>query len=87
MHRLTVPLPAGFKFVDNIFDVKHTHLADIYKKWNRCLLITDQIVHDAYADQMKGYFKHHDIPLTLHVMPGGEIHKVRSAIVLSELHS
>lgn len=68
-------LKYGFKFVDNIFDPSHTHLADIYKKWNRCLLITDQIVHDHYADAMKAYFKHHNIPLTLHVMPGGEIHK------------
>lgn len=73
-HRLL--RPTGFKFVDSIFDVKHTHLADIYKKWKRCLLVTDQIVYDHYGTEMKNYFKHHDIPLTVHIMPGGEIHKV-----------
>lgn len=71
-----VPSFTGFKFVDNIFDPKHQHLADIYKKWGRCLLVTDGIVGDMYRSQMEAYFEAHQIPLTIHIMPGGEINKV-----------
>lgn len=74
-------LKYGFKFVDHIFDAKHTHLADIYKKWGRCLLVTDGLVHDAYGKDMKAYFKTHNIPLTIHVMPGGEIHKTMETML------
>lgn len=74
-------LKYGFKFVDHIFDAKHTHLADIYKKWGRCLLVTDGMVHDAYGKDMKAYFKTHNIPLTIHVMPGGEIHKTMETML------
>lgn len=79
IHLMLMPRLVGFKFVDNIFDPNHAHLADIYKKWGRCLLVTDQIISDLYRTQMEAYFSHHQIPLTIHVMPGGELHKVRSA--------
>lgn len=59
------------------------HLAEIYKKWGRCLLVTDGIVHKQYKDQMEAYFAHHNIPLTIHVMPGGEIHKVSCNSLIS----
>ena len=62
---------SGFQFVDNIFDVKHEHLANIYKPWERVLLISDSNVSSFYAKQWEAYFAHHGIALTPFVMAGG----------------
>jgi len=71
----------GFKFVDGVFDPKHQDLADLYKKWGRCLLVTDAIVNDLYGKAMKEYFEAHNIPLTIHIMPGGEINKTMDTML------
>lgn len=74
-------LKYGFKFVDGVFRPEYQDLADIYKKWGRCLLVTDGIVHGLYGKQMEEYFKAHNIPLTVHVMPGGEINKTMDTML------
>lgn len=43
--------------------------------------MTDQIVYDAYGKGMHAYFEAHKIPLTVHIMPGGEMHKVRRSLL------
>lgn len=75
--RLIFPTPTkGFKFIDNIFDTKHQDLATIYKKWGRCLVVTDDKINKMYGEQLKAYFDHHGIALTVHTFPGGELYKV-----------
>lgn len=74
-------LKYGFKFIDNIFNPEHQDLADLYKKWGRCLAVTDGIIAKHYGDQLKAYFAHHNIPLTLHVMPGGEMNKTMDTML------
>lgn len=74
-------LKYGFKFIDNVFDPSHQDLADIYKKWGRCLAVTDGIVDKAYGKQLRAYFEAHNIPLTVHIMPGGEINKTMDTML------
>lgn len=69
-------LKYGFEFVDDVFNPKNLQVANVYKKWGRCLLITDRNIESIYGDRMRAYFEAHDIALTLHVIDGGEIHKV-----------
>lgn len=71
----------GFQFVDNIFDFKHNHLADIYKPWKRVLLVSDATVSGIYSKQWEAYFKHHNIPLTTFVMAGGEKNKTMTTML------
>lgn len=71
----------GFQFVDNIFDIKHTHLANIYKPWKRVLLVSDATVSGFYSKQWEAYFKHHDIPVTAFVMAGGEKNKTMTTML------
>jgi len=61
-----------FTFIDGIFDVKNTNLADCYKKWKRCLAVTDLNIHHLYGPQMKAYFEHHGIELKVHTTKIGE---------------
>jgi len=61
-----------FSFLDGVFDTKHSQLADMYKKWGRCLAVADINVCDIYADQMEAYFKFHNIKLDLFRIKIGE---------------
>lgn len=61
-----------FTFIDGIFDVKNPNLAECYKRWNRCLAVTDQNIFNVYGQQMEDYFKHHDIKLVIHKTKIGE---------------
>jgi len=64
-----------FRFVDNIFDPKHTDLADCYRAWGRCLVIIDSNVHTLYGQAMERYFAEHNIKCTVKVIQGGELRK------------
>lgn len=61
-----------FTFIDGIFDVKNTNLADCYKKWKRCLAVTDLNIHNLYGPKMEAYFEHHGIELKVHTTKIGE---------------
>jgi len=74
-------LKYGFKFIDNIFDPKHQDLAGIYKKWGRCLVVTDDKINKMYGEQLKAYFAAHDIALTVHTFPGGEMYKTMDTML------
>ena len=61
-----------FTFIDGIFDVQNNNLADCYKKWGRCLAVTDLNIHNLYGPRMKAYFEHHGIELKVHTTKIGE---------------
>lgn len=61
-----------FTFIDGIFDLKNTNLADCYKRWKRCLAVTDQNIYNVYGKKMEAYFKHYDLELVVHKTKIGE---------------
>lgn len=61
-----------FTFIDGIFNVKNNNLADCYKKWGRCLAVTDLNIYNVYGKQMEQYFEYHDIKLQIHKTKIGE---------------
>lgn len=65
----------GFRFVDNIFDLKKSDLADCYRTWSRCLVIIDSNVHQFYGQSLEKYFSEHNIKCTIKIIQGGELHK------------
>lgn len=62
-------------FVDGVFDVASTELADSYRRWGRCLMVVDEAVHDLYRDRIEQYFAHHGIALTTFPIVIGEKRK------------
>ncbi|PBP23435.1 Dehydroquinate synthase-like protein [Diplocarpon rosae] len=61
-----------FTFIDGIFDVAHPNLADCYKRWGRCLAVTDQNIYNVYGQQMERYFAHYGLELKIHKTKIGE---------------
>ncbi|XDG10134.1 hypothetical protein ABKA04_009749 [Annulohypoxylon sp. FPYF3050] len=61
-----------FTFVDGIFDISNTNLANCYKKWGRVLAVTDKNVHGIYGAKMAKYFDHYNIKLKVHQTSIGE---------------
>ncbi|MEH2281553.1 MAG: sedoheptulose 7-phosphate cyclase [Nostoc sp.] len=52
-------------YVNGAFDIENREIADSYAKFGRCLTVIDANVHELYGDQIKSYFRHYDIELTL----------------------
>ncbi len=52
-------------YVDGVFDIDNSELADCYQKFGRCLAVVDANVHRFYSSKMKAYFQHYGIDLTL----------------------
>lgn len=52
-------------YVDGVFEPANTELADHYRPYGRCLMVVDETVHELYGEQIKTYFDHHDIALTV----------------------
>jgi 3-dehydroquinate synthase len=70
-----------FTFIDGVFDPANINLAACYKKWGRCLAVTDLNIHNLYGPQMKAYFDHHGIDLTVHTTKIGEKAKTMSTLL------
>ena len=51
-------------YVDGVFAVDNTEIADSYRAYGRCLMVVDATVLTLYGEQMRGYFDHHGIELT-----------------------
>lgn len=51
-------------YVDGVFDVDNTELADAYRPYGRTLMVVDESVLALYGDKIDAYFAHHDIALT-----------------------
>lgn len=61
-----------FTFIDRVFNPDNANLAECYKRWGRCLAVMDLNIYDVYGDDMKAYFKHHNLELKIHKTMIGE---------------
>ncbi|KAK6217949.1 Chitin synthase, class 7 [Pestalotiopsis sp. IQ-011] len=61
-----------FTFIDGVFDVANSNLADCYKRWGRVLAVTDKNVYNVYGHKMEKYFKHYNLDLKIHKTSIGE---------------
>jgi len=52
-------------YVNGAFAVENTELAVSYRAHGRCLAVVDDAVHTLYGEQMRAYFDHHGIALTV----------------------
>ncbi len=52
-------------YVEGAFALESTEIADSYRRFGRCLVVVDDVVHDLYGEQMQAYFTHHGIDLTV----------------------
>jgi len=61
--------------VTGVFDTDHPQLADAYRPFGRCLAVVDEAVLALYGDQMRAYFDHHGIDLTVFPVRVREVDK------------
>jgi 3-dehydroquinate synthase len=61
-----------FTFIDGVFDVENSSLADCYSRWGRVLAVTDLNIYNVYGKQMERYFNHHGLELRVHKTKIGE---------------
>jgi 3-dehydroquinate synthetase len=52
-------------YVDGVFDVGNTALADSYRSYGRALMVVDETVLDIHGTRIRAYFDHHGIALTV----------------------
>jgi demethyl-4-deoxygadusol synthase len=52
-------------YVNGAFQIGNPEIADSYRQFNRCLMVVDATVYQLYGTQMRDYFKHYDIDLTV----------------------
>ena len=52
-------------YVDGVFAPRNTEIADSYRPFGRALMVIDETVHDLYGEQIRSYFDHHHIELTV----------------------
>ena len=52
-------------YVDGAFKLENPEIADSYRQFGRCLMVVDATVHSLYGDQMRDYFDHYEIDLTV----------------------
>lgn len=74
-------LKYNFHYTSPVFDINHTKLAELYKRWGRVLIVMDTIVHPIYKDQISKYFEHYNIEVTWKVVNGGEMHKTMDTML------
>lgn len=55
----------SLEIVNQLFDLKHTQIAESYRSIGRCLAVVDHNVNRLYGTQMRHYFQHHGIDLTV----------------------
>ena len=61
-----------FSFVDGIFHKEKPELAQMFKRWGRCLAVMDLNIYDVYGAEMEAYFSHHNVDLKIHKTMIGE---------------
>jgi 3-dehydroquinate synthase len=62
MHQATY---TSVRMVDRVLDPSERILADIYRPLGRCVCFIDTNVEEHYGEELRAYFAHHDIPLTV----------------------
>jgi 3-dehydroquinate synthase len=55
----------GLLYVDGVFKIGNTEIADCYKRFRRCLMVIDATVYKLYGIQIQDYFRHYNIDLTV----------------------
>jgi 3-dehydroquinate synthetase len=68
-------------YVDGVFAIENTELADSYRPYGRCLMVVDETVLDFYGDQIHAYFEHHGIALTVFAIRIRETDKTLQTVV------
>ena len=53
-------------YVDGAFNVNNAELAESYKNFGRCLAVVDHKINQLYGKQIREYFQHYNIDLTIH---------------------
>lgn len=53
------------RYVDGAFAVENDDIAASYREYGRCLMVVDETVYGLYGEQIKRYFEHHDLALTV----------------------
>ncbi|MBD2744706.1 sedoheptulose 7-phosphate cyclase [Coleofasciculus sp. FACHB-1120] len=62
-------------YVNGVFDIQNSGIADSYKKFGRCLAVVDANVNRLYGDKIQSYFQHYNIDLTLFAISIPELEK------------
>ena len=52
-------------YVEGVFAIDNTELADAYRPYGRALMVVDDTVYEIYGEAIRAYFAHHDITLTV----------------------
>ncbi|MBD2165544.1 sedoheptulose 7-phosphate cyclase [Calothrix membranacea FACHB-236] len=52
-------------YVNGAFNIENREIADSYAKFGRCLTVIDANVYELYGEQIKLYFRHYGIELTV----------------------
>jgi 3-dehydroquinate synthetase len=52
-------------YVDGIFAIENTDLADSYRGYGRALMVVDDTVYQIYGEAVRSYFDHYGIALTV----------------------
>ncbi|MFQ4146583.1 sedoheptulose 7-phosphate cyclase [Chlorogloeopsis sp. ULAP02] len=52
-------------YVDGVFNLQNSELAECYKSFGRCLAVVDANVYKFYSSKMQEYFQYHGIDLTV----------------------
>ncbi|MET0700065.1 MAG: sedoheptulose 7-phosphate cyclase [Mycobacterium sp.] len=52
-------------YVDGVFALDNTELADSYRAYGRALMVIDETVYDLYGEAIRAYFDHHDLALAV----------------------
>ncbi|BAZ13018.1 3-dehydroquinate synthase [Calothrix sp. NIES-4071] len=58
----------SLEYVNGVFDIKNTEIADSYQAFGRCLAVVDANVNRLYGEQIRTYFRYYDIDLTVHAV-------------------
>lgn len=53
------------QFIDGLFEVSNSALAESYRSFERCLAVVDHNVNRLYGAQMRDYFRYFEIDLTI----------------------
>ncbi|MBW4658054.1 MAG: sedoheptulose 7-phosphate cyclase [Drouetiella hepatica Uher 2000/2452] len=52
-------------YVDGAFALENSEIAESYRQFGRCLMVIDEAVYGLYGEQIRTYFRHYEIDLTV----------------------
>lgn len=55
----------SLELVNQLFDLRNPQIAESYSPIGRCLAVVDHNVNRLYGDQMRAYFQHYEVDLTV----------------------